>query len=125
MTEQRERAVVVRPRHRRIERDRPVGRVQSFLVMPRAFETGRYPYRTKLGRRAYEEEKAQLQAELLKVQLWAQETGQKFVLLFEGRDAAGKGGNIKRVTEKLDPRGYTVQPIAAPASSSTPRRLSR
>ena len=60
----------------------------------KAFETGEYPYHRPMGRRAYEEEKARLQAELLKVQIWAQETGQKFVLLFEGRDAAGKGGTI-------------------------------
>jgi polyphosphate kinase 2 (PPK2 family) len=54
-----------------------------------AFETGEYPYQTKLKRGEYERQKALLQAELLKVQLWTQETGQKFVLLFEGRDAAG------------------------------------
>jgi len=64
----------------------------------KAFESGRYPYTKKLLRKDYEAQKAQLQAELLKVQLWAQETGQKFVLLFEGRDAAGKGGTIKRFT---------------------------
>ncbi|MCA1779195.1 MAG: polyphosphate kinase 2 [Xanthomonadaceae bacterium] len=69
-----------------------------------AFETGRYPYRKRLGRRVYEADKARLQAELLKVQLWAQETGQKFVIIFEGRDAAGKGGTIKRFTEHLNPR---------------------
>ena len=80
----------------------------------RAFETGRYPYRTKLSRRAYEEEKAKLQAELLKVQLWAQETGQKFVLLFEGRDAAGKGGTIKRFMEHLNPRQARVVALNKP-----------
>ena len=52
-----------------------------------AFENGDYPYETRMGRRSYETQKAHLQAELLKVQLWAQETGQKFVLIFEGRDA--------------------------------------
>lgn len=51
----------------------------------RAFESGRYPYSRKMGRRAYEADKAALQAELLKVQLWAQEVGERFVLLFEGR----------------------------------------
>jgi polyphosphate kinase 2 (PPK2 family) len=69
-----------------------------------AFESGDYPYETRLSRRSYEAQKARLQAELLKVQLWAQETGQKFVLIFEGRDAAGKGGTIKRFTEHLNPR---------------------
>jgi len=80
----------------------------------RAFETGRYPYRRKLARRDYEAEKAQLQAELLKVQLWAQETGQKFVMLFEGRDAAGKGGTIKRFTEHLNPRAARVVALNKP-----------
>jgi polyphosphate kinase 2 len=68
----------------------------------------------KLGRVPYESEKARLQAELLKVQLWAQETGQKFVLLFEGRDAAGKGGTIKRFTEHLNPRQARVVALNKP-----------
>ncbi|ASP21367.1 polyphosphate kinase 2 (PPK2) [Antarctobacter heliothermus] len=80
----------------------------------RAFETGEYPYDTKVSRRAYEREKARLQAELLKVQHWAQETGQKFVLLFEGRDAAGKGGTIKRFTEHLNPRTARVVALNKP-----------
>ncbi|WP_224825467.1 polyphosphate kinase 2 [Cognatishimia sp. MH4019] len=79
-----------------------------------AFETGQYPYETKLSRRSYETQKAKLQAELLKVQLWAQETGQKFVLLFEGRDAAGKGGTIKRFTEHLNPRAARVVALNKP-----------
>ena len=85
----------------------------------RAFETGRYPYRTKMGRRQYEAEKAQLQAELLKVQLWAQETGEKFVLLFEGRDAAGKGGTIKRFMEHLNPRAARVVALNKPTWEET------
>lgn len=79
-----------------------------------AFEGGRFPYRTRLGRREYEQTKAQLQAELLKVQLWAQDTGEKFVLLFEGRDAAGKGGTIKRFTEHLNPRLARVVALNKP-----------
>ncbi|QGX97824.1 polyphosphate kinase 2 [Roseovarius faecimaris] len=79
-----------------------------------AFETGEYPYQVKMGRREYEEQKAQLQAELLKVQLWAQETGEKFVLLFEGRDAAGKGGTIKRFTEHMNPRTARVVALNKP-----------
>ncbi|MCC1491975.1 polyphosphate kinase 2 [Cognatishimia sp. F0-27] len=81
----------------------------------RAFETGVYPYGDRLSRRSYERQKAQLQAELLKVQLWAQETGQKFVLLFEGRDAAGKGGTIKRFTEHLNPRSARVVALNKPS----------
>lgn len=78
------------------------------------FEQGEYPYKTKLSRRAYEAEKAALQVELLKVQHWIQETGQKFVLLFEGRDAAGKGGTIKRFTEHLNPRAVRVVALNKP-----------
>ncbi|MDX1782018.1 MAG: polyphosphate kinase 2, partial [Thalassovita sp.] len=80
----------------------------------RAFETGQYPYKTKMKRAVYERQKARLQAELLKAQLWAQETGQKFVLLFEGRDAAGKGGTIKRFTEHLNPRTARVVALNKP-----------
>ena len=80
-----------------------------------AFETGKYPYSTRMGRREYEATKAKLQAELLKVQLWAAETGQKFVLLFEGRDAAGKGGTIKRFMEHLNPREARVVALNKPS----------
>ena len=59
----------------------------------RAFETGEYPYSSKMGRAAYEKQKAMLQVELIKAQQWVKESGQKIVLLFEGRDAAGKGGH--------------------------------
>ena len=83
----------------------------------RAFESGRYPYKDRMGRRVYESTKAELQAELLKVQLWAQETGQKFVLLFEGRDAAGKGGTIKRFTEHLNPRSARVVALNKPTET--------
>jgi polyphosphate kinase 2 len=80
-----------------------------------AFESGEYPYDTLMSRRTYEAQKARLQAELLKVQIWAQETGQKFVILFEGRDAAGKGGTIKRFTEHLNPRGARVVALNKPS----------
>ncbi|MFT4149963.1 MAG: polyphosphate kinase 2 [Paracoccaceae bacterium] len=80
-----------------------------------AFETGRYPYGRPLGRATYEAEKARLQAELLKVQIWAQETGQKFVLIMEGRDAAGKGGTIKRFMEHLNPRYARVVALTKPS----------
>ena len=79
-----------------------------------AFESGKYPYGRKMARSVYEEQKAKLQAELLKVQLWAQETGQRFVLLFEGRDAAGKGGTIKRFMEHLNPRQARVVALNKP-----------
>ena len=79
-----------------------------------AFETGAYPYSEKLSRSSYEAEKAALQAELLKVQLLVQDTGQKVVMLFEGRDAAGKGGTIKRFTEHLNPRTARVVALNKP-----------
>ncbi len=78
------------------------------------FEQGKYPYAEKLDRKTYEAEKSALQVELLKVQHWVQETGQKFVLLFEGRDAAGKGGTIKRFTEHLNPRAARVVALNKP-----------
>ncbi|ULB08711.1 polyphosphate kinase 2 [Cereibacter azotoformans] len=79
-----------------------------------AFEGGHYPYPRRMGRATYEAEKARLQAELLKVQIWAQETGQKFVILMEGRDAAGKGGTIKRFMEHLNPRYARVVALTKP-----------
>lgn len=80
----------------------------------RAFETGEYPYKTKMKKGVYEERKANLQAELLKVQKWAKETDQKIVILFEGRDAAGKGGSIKRFMEHLNPRAARVVALEKP-----------
>ncbi|WP_443082519.1 polyphosphate kinase 2 [Tabrizicola sp.] len=92
---------------------------KTFPVAPsplhQAFESGRYPYARLMGRVAYEAEKAKLQAELLKVQIWAQETGQKFVILMEGRDAAGKGGTIKRFMEHLNPRYARVCALTKPS----------
>ena len=81
------------------------------------FEQGEYPYKTKLDRKTYEAEKSALQVELLKVQHWVQETGQKFVLLFEGRDAAGKGGTIKRFRENLNARGARVVALSKPTET--------
>ena len=78
------------------------------------FETGEYPYHTKMRRLAYEKQKAKLQAELLKAQKWIQETGQRVIILFEGRDAAGKGGTIKRFMEHLNPRGAGVVALQKP-----------
>ncbi len=74
-----------------------------------------YPYPTKLSRKAYERDKAELQVELLKLQNWVKETGDRVVLLFEGRDAAGKGGTIKRFMEHLNPRGASLVALPAPS----------
>jgi polyphosphate kinase 2 len=75
---------------------------------------GRYPYKHLLSRRSYEKQKYLLQVELLKLQAWVKETGQRVVILFEGRDAAGKGGTIKRMMEHLNPRGAHVIALEKP-----------
>ena len=80
----------------------------------RAFETGEYPYQTKMKTRPYEKELKALQIELLKLQAHVKETGERIVVLFEGRDAAGKGGSIKRFTEHLNPRGARVVALEKP-----------
>jgi polyphosphate kinase 2 len=79
------------------------------------FLTGKYPYSTKLPADDYERKKNALQVELLKVQRWVKDTGQKIVVLFEGRDAAGKGGTIKRFMEHLNPRGARVVALEKPS----------
>lgn len=76
---------------------------------------GGYPYKNLLSRKSYEKQKFQLQVELLKLQNWVKETGQKVVILFEGRDAAGKGGTIKRFMEHLNPRGARVVALEKPS----------
>ncbi len=73
-----------------------------------------YPYKTRIRRADYERQKQELQVELLKVQNWVKETGQRIVILFEGRDAAGKGGTIKRYMEHLNPRGARVIALEKP-----------
>ncbi|MDR2711282.1 MAG: polyphosphate kinase 2 [Burkholderiales bacterium] len=75
-----------------------------------------YPYRTRMRRAEYERLKAELQIELLKVQNWVKGEGQRLALLFEGRDAAGKGGTIKRFMEHLNPRGARVVALDKPSS---------
>jgi polyphosphate kinase 2 len=79
-----------------------------------AFESGIYPYKSKMKRPAYEKKKAELQVELLKVQAWVEQTGQKVLMLFEGRDAAGKGGTIKRMHEHLNPRSTRIVALNKP-----------
>ena len=78
------------------------------------FPDANYPYPTKMQRAEYEKEKQSLQIELLKMQGWVKETGQRVVLLCEGRDAAGKGGTIKRLMEHLNPRGARVVALEKP-----------
>jgi polyphosphate kinase len=79
------------------------------------WRSGGYPYKNLLSRRSYEKQKYQLQVELLKLQAWVKATKQKVVILFEGRDAAGKGGTIKRFMEHLNPRGARVVALEKPS----------
>jgi len=73
-----------------------------------------YPYDERMTRDYYEHAKRLLQIELVKLQNWVKDTGQKIVIVFEGRDAAGKGGTIKRFTEHLNPRGARVVALEKP-----------
>jgi polyphosphate kinase len=74
----------------------------------------RYPYDTRMPRDEYEHIKRRLQIELLKLQNWSKRTGARHVIVFEGRDAAGKGGTIKRFMEHLNPRGARVVALEKP-----------
>lgn len=76
-----------------------------------------YPHQHKLRRRNYEKDIAKLQIELVKLQAWTKQSGQRIAILFEGRDAAGKGGTIKRFRENLNPRGARVVALAKPSES--------
>lgn len=76
-----------------------------------------YPYKNKMPRKEYETTKEELQIELLKLQKWVKQTGKRVVILFEGRDAAGKGGTIKRIMEHLNPRGARVVALDKPSES--------
>jgi polyphosphate kinase len=70
---------------------------------------------SKLKRKEYERELARLQLELVKLQHWVKHAGLRVVLIFEGRDAAGKGGVIKRIVEPLNPRGATIVALGTPS----------
>ena len=78
------------------------------------WQEGGYPYKNLLSRKSYERQKYRLQVELLKLQAWVKESGQRVVVLFEGRDAAGKGGTIRRFMEHLNPRGARVVALEKP-----------
>ncbi len=84
-----------------------------------AVETWRedYPYDELMDRHHYEQEKYKLQVELLKFQYWSEDEGHKHVLVFEGRDAAGKGGTIKRFMEHLNPRSARVVALTKPSNT--------
>lgn len=84
------------------------------LPKQRIFDDANYPYQKKMRRKDYEVAKQKLQIELLKMQAWVKETGQRLLLIFEGRDAAGKGGTIKRFMEHMNPRGARTVALEKP-----------
>lgn len=111
-------SVVERKQDRKVTRlEPPAGfKFELSAKMPRIAwnANGQYPYEEKIGVLEYETQKHELQIELLKVQKWAKDTKQRIVVLFEGRDAAGKGGTIKRFMEHLNPRGARVVALEKP-----------
>jgi len=74
-----------------------------------------YPYPKRMRKSDYEETYAALQIELVKLQAWVKSTGKRVAIVFEGRDAAGKGGTIKRITENLNPRGANIIALSKPS----------
>lgn len=89
-------------------------RDRSDCELSEEWRDGGYPYKNLMSRGNYEREKYKLQVELLKLQAWVKATGQRVIILFEGRDAAGKGGAIKRFMEHLNPRGARVVALEKP-----------
>ena len=93
-------------------KDKKTGKVKEEPKPPQAPEASKT--QVKLSTKEYEKELEKLQVELVKMQGWIKEKGLKVVVLFEGRDAAGKGGTIKRITEKLNPRIVRIVALATP-----------
>ena len=95
--------------------DQPLMEPVEKLAKGKIFADANYPYTEKMKRGEYESLKRELQIELLKMQGWVKETGQKILILFEGRDAAGKGGTIKCMMEHMNPRGARVVALEKPS----------
>ena len=81
------------------------------------WQTAEFPYKRSMSNKRYEKEKLPLQVELLKLQKWVKETGRKIIIIFEGRDAAGKGGTIRTFMEHLNPRGARVVALPKPTEA--------
>ena len=90
-------------------------RIDPDMELSPYWRTGAYPYRNLMSRKAYERQKYNLQVELLKLQAWVKSKGVRIIVLFEGRDAAGKGGTIKRFMEHMNPRGARVVALDKPS----------
>jgi polyphosphate kinase 2 len=102
----------------------PAGKKSEFAIQRKelppgidaaAMESGGYPYGKKMKRERYDEELYALQIELLKLQAWVKDKGERVVIVFEGRDGAGKGGTIHRFTQHLNPRGARIVALARPS----------
>src|SRR6476619_7581793 len=105
---------------RRIARGRPRARarVAARLDARIAFPELPHDHATKVPRKVYERELMRLQAELVKLKEWVRTSGVRVVVVFEGRDAAGKGGAIKRISEYLNPRAARIVALPAPPNAS-------
>ena len=86
-------------------------------IAERALASGHYPYDSRLKRKAYEEQLGLLQIELLKLQTWVRAEKERIVVVFEGRDSAGKGGTIKRFMEHLNPRHARAIALSKPTEA--------
>jgi polyphosphate kinase 2 len=94
----------------------PIDLLESIRMKPkRNIISEHYPYEEKMGRDEYEKHKRLLQIELVKLQKWVKLNDKKMVMIFEGRDAAGKGSTIKRFTEHLNPRGARIVALEKPS----------
>ena len=94
-----------------------VQRVKAAAGKKKKIMSSTYPYPKRMKKEDYEGEVELLEIELVKMQAWVKEVGERIVMIFEGRDAAGKGGTIKRFTENLNPRGARVVALTKPSES--------
>jgi polyphosphate kinase 2 len=94
-----------------------VARVEAAKNKKKKIISPNFPYEKTMKSEDYNEEVKLLQIELVKMQAWVKETGERIVMLFEGRDAAGKGGTIQRFTENLNPRGARVVALTKPSET--------
>jgi polyphosphate kinase 2 len=104
-------------RHTLFRADEAIAGTDPDTELSPDWRDGAYPYKYLLSRKSYEKQKYRLQVELLKLQAWVKETGSRVIILFEGRDAAGKGGTIKRFMEHLNPRGARVVALEKPSEA--------
>ncbi len=111
------------PKETKNKKKKPKGKKKAKLSqtpeLKGMYHTSERESGSKLSKKEYKKELARLQVELVKMQYWAKHTGARIVILFEGRDAAGKGGTIRRITEPLNPRGCRVVALGTQSSRKT------